>query len=303
MFVLTKFFGSKSFRDDFVNGDLYLSSLSRFTTVYAERGLHEAVAQGDKQAEKLLKAQNNKRQMDILEGTIAMLNPDDVVKIDNNLREHICTDVRLRALGFDYCNLTCFCKMEYTQKLINGKIQWEWIEPDMNEFGEYAIIVKNPRELIKRIDEKMRSLGYQYICGDVNYHSITFKGEMVESKHTMTLEIEEDVKIKDYLQQGNRMDYDAFDKGDVYKNQREWRLVVNKGLADREPLKVNVGDLSDILVKVDRNNLKKKMDKLFYSFEIQHMEEGYSGNISRDEMKRELCLLGDNKGRLLFDIA
>lgn len=303
MFVLTKFFGSKSFRDDFVNGDLYLSSLSRFTTVYAERGLHEAVAQGDKQAEKLLKAQNNKRQMDILEGTIAMLNPDDVVKIDNNLREHICTDVRLRALGFDYCNLTCFCKMEYTQKLINGKIQWKWIEPDMNEFGEYAIIVKNPRELIKRIDEKMRSLGYQYICGDVNYHSITFKGEMVESKHTMTLEIEEDVKIKDYLQQGNRMDYDAFDKGDVYKNQREWRLVVNKGLADREPLKVNVGDLSDILVKVDRNNLKKKMDKLFYSFEIQHMEEGYSGNISRDEMKRELCLLGDNKGRLLFDIA
>lgn len=303
MFVLTKFFGSKSFRDDFVNGDLYLSSLSRFTTVYAERGLHEAVAQGDKQAEKLLKAQNNKRQMDILEGTIATLNPDDVVKIDNNLREHICTDVRLRALGFDYCNLTCFCKMEYTQKLINGKIQWEWIEPDMNEFGEYVIIVKNPRELIKRIDEKMRSLGYQYICGDVNYHSITFKGEMVESKHTMTLEIEEDVKIKDYLQQGNRMDYDAFDKGDVYKNQREWRLVVNKGLADREPLKVNVGDLSDILVKVDRNNLKKKMDKLFYSFEIQRMEEGYSGNISRDEMKRELCLLGDNKGRLLFDIA
>ena len=303
MFVLTKFFGSKSFRDDFVNGDLYLSSLSRFTTVYAERGLHEAVAQGDKQAEKLLKAQNNKRQMDILEGTIAMLNPDDVVKTDNNLREHICTDVRLRALGFDYCNLTCFCKMEYTQKLINGKIRWEWIEPDMNEFGEYAIIVKNPRELIKRIDEKMRSLGYQYICGDVNYHSITFKGEMVESKHTMTLEIEEDVKIKDYLQQGNRMDYDAFDKSDVYKNQREWRLVVNKGLADREPLKVNVGDLSDILVKVDRNNLKKKMDKLFYSFEIQHMEEGYSGNISRDEMKRELCLLGDNKGRLLFDIA
>lgn len=76
MFVLTKFFGSKSFRDDFVNGDLYLSSLSRFTTVYAERGLHESVAQGDKQAEKLLKAQNNKRQMDILEGTIAMLNPD-----------------------------------------------------------------------------------------------------------------------------------------------------------------------------------------------------------------------------------
>ena len=30
MFVLTKFFGSKSFRDDFVIGDLYLSSLSRF---------------------------------------------------------------------------------------------------------------------------------------------------------------------------------------------------------------------------------------------------------------------------------
>lgn len=302
MFVLTKFFGSESYRDDFVNGDLHLSSLSKFTTVYAERGLREAVAQGDKQAEKLLEAQNNKGQMDILEGTIATLNPDDV-KIDNNLREHICTDVRLRALGFDYCNLTCFCKMEYTQKLINGKIQWDWIKPDMNEFGEYAIIVKNPRELIKRIDEKMRSLGYQYICGDVNYHPITFKGEMVESKHTVTLEMGGDVEIKDYLQQGNRVDYDAFDKCNVYKKQREWRLVVNKGLADQEPLRVNIGDLSDILVKVDRNNFEKKMDKLFYSFEIQHMEEEYSGNVSRDEMKRELCLLGDNKGRLLFDIA
>lgn len=113
----------------------------------------------------------------------------------------------------------------------------------------------------------------------------------------------EDVEIKDYLQQGNRVDFDVFDKCNVYKNQREWRLVVNKGIADREPLRVNVGDLSDILVKVERNNLKKKMETLFYSFEIQHMEEGYSGNISRDEMKRELCLLGDNKGRLLFDIA
>lgn len=47
-YILTKFFEKKSYQEDFIKGNFYLSSLATFTKTYAERGLIEAAAQGDR---------------------------------------------------------------------------------------------------------------------------------------------------------------------------------------------------------------------------------------------------------------
>ena len=83
----------------------------------------------------------------------------------------------------------------------------------------------------------------------------------------------------------------------------EWRIVVNNGVADEQPLRINVGNLSDIIEKVDRRDLANKMRELFLSFEVSPMEKEYYGNISRTEMKEVFYRLGENKGNIMVNIG
>lgn len=302
-YILTKFFEKKSYQEEFVKGKFYLSSLSAFTKTYAERGLIKAAAQGDKYAKIILEKQRNKSQRDVLEGTIASIPPSRVTELLDDMRKAMCTDVMIRALGYDYCNVMCFCKMEYRRQIVEGGMKLAWNEPDMKDFGEYAIIVKNPQEFIRRIDVAVCNQNYQYICGDVNYHPMTLNGRAIKIKHSMTLGLEKSIKIEDFLQRSKRIDYDAFDKCDSYKSQNEWRIAINNGVADEQPLRIDVGDLSDIVEKVERRELSDKMKKLFVNFEVFPMEEGYYGNVSRIEMREAFYHLGEDKGNLMINIG
>lgn len=302
-YILTKFFEKKAYQEEFVKGKLYLSSLSVFTKTYSERGLIEAVARGDKYAKIILEKQRNKSQRDVLEGTIASIPPSRATELPDDMRKAMCTDIMIRALGYNYCNIMCFCKMEYRRQIAKGEMKVAWKEPDMKDFGEYAIIIKNPREFIRRIDVAVSNRNYQYICGDVNYHPMTLNNKTAKIKHSMTLELEENIKIKDFLQRSKRIDYDAFDKCNSYKNQNEWRIAINNGVADEQPLWINVGDLSDIVEMVDRRDVSEKIKELFLNFEIFPMEEGYYGNTSRTEMREAFYHLGEDKGNLMVNIG
>ena len=277
--------------------------MATFTKTYAERGLIEAAAQGDRYAKGILDRQRNKSQRDVLEGTIASIPPSRAKEFPAEMREVMCTDVMIRALGYNYCNVMCFCKMEYRQQIFKEKMSIDWNEPNMKDFGEYAIIVKNPKEFIRRIDNAINNQNYQYICGDVNYHPMTLNNKPVNNKHSMTLGLDKPVLVKDFLKRSKKIDYDAFDKCDYYKNQNEWRIVVNNGVADEQPLRINVGNLSDIIEKVDRRDLANKMRELFLGFEVSPMEKEYYGNISRTEMKEVFYRLGENKGNLMVNIG
>lgn len=183
-YILTKFFEKKSYQEDFIKGNFYLSSLATFTKTYAERGLMEAAAQGDRYAREILKKQRNKSQRDVLEGTIASIPPSRAKEFPADMRSVMCTDMMIRALGYDYCNVMCFCKMEYRQQIVKGKMSIAWHESNMKDFGEYAIIVKNPKEFIRRLDKAISNKNYQYICGDVNYHPMTLNNKPVNNKHS-----------------------------------------------------------------------------------------------------------------------
>ncbi|MCD7809034.1 MAG: hypothetical protein LUH02_06810, partial [Erysipelotrichaceae bacterium] len=94
-------------------------------------------------------------------------------------------------------------------------------------------------------------------------------------------------------------DYDVFNKWDKYKNQYEWRLVVNNGIPSKKELRIDIGDLSDIIIKVHRNELVNTLKQLLVSQVIYYSDiNDYYGNISREEMRRNFCNLGNNKGYL-----
>ena len=95
-YILTKFFEKKSYQEDFIKGNFYLSSLATFTKTYAERGLMEAAAQGDRYAREILKKQRNKSQRDVLEGTIASIPPSRAKEFPADMRSVMCTDMMIR---------------------------------------------------------------------------------------------------------------------------------------------------------------------------------------------------------------
>lgn len=88
-----KIFWKKSYQEDFIKGNFYLSSLATFTKTYAERGLIEAAAQGDRYAKGILDRQRNKSQRDVLEGTIASIPPSQKLKSFQLRWERLCVQM------------------------------------------------------------------------------------------------------------------------------------------------------------------------------------------------------------------
>ena len=124
--------------------------MATFTKTYAERGLIEAAAQGDRYAKGILDRQRNKSQRDVLEGTIASIPPSRAKEFPAEMREVMCTDVMIRALGYNLlqCNVF-FAKWNIASKYFKEKMSIDWNEPNMKDFGEYAIIVKIQKSLLE----------------------------------------------------------------------------------------------------------------------------------------------------------
>ena len=89
------------------------------------------------------------------------------------------------------------------------------------DFGEHAVIVLDAREFVRRVSEAAKGQGYRIAHGPVFY----YRG--MQSKMDTDLEA-------------------AFQKRDVYRYQREYRIAVNTGTEGCDPLVLSVGDLSDI---------------------------------------------------------
>lgn len=305
MYILAKFFEKRAYQEDFMNGNLYLSSLSTFKKTYPEKELEEAILRGDKRAEGLLKLQHNNSQRDVFEGTVATLPPNSIPELPEDFRLNLCRDIMIQSLGYDYCNLMCFCKIEYCRKIINGKLVYKYQEPKMKDFGDYVVIIKKPKVFLQRVEKAISEKGYDYICGSVNYHPITFNGGLAEHKNSMIISTHNSFDISDLMQrdQSKRIDYDAFDKCNAYKSQNEWRLVVDNHVANDQPLRINVGDLSDVVIRTRRDNLAEKLQRHLGKYEISPIQDGYFGNISRASMREQFYQMGENKGYLTATIG
>lgn len=296
MYVLTKFFTNRKFQSEFMAGSLYLSSMTEFTRTFPERGLQEAADKGDESAAELLKKQRKNSQRDIFEGTIADIDSKHIDWIQDDFRDLVVCDVKARALGYAYCNIQCFCMMEYNYGFRqDGRLVCSWEEPDMRDFGEYAVIIKDQAEFIRRVGLAAEKEGYQYLCGTVNYHPLMQGGRRVVSGNLVHIMREDAICVDDLLEHAENMKYDAFDKWDKYSAQQEWRIVINTGDRKDAAIRLEIGDLSDIAVKTTVENLPGRLNKILRTFSCCNSDREYVGNVSREEMRDEFYRIGGNK--------
>ena len=112
------------------------------------------------------------------------------------------------------------------------KEQLEISERCVEDFGEHAVIVTNGKEFFRRVNEAVRKNGYRSKRGLVKYY---------QSVHP-ALE--------------NHID-GAFYKRDMYSYQREYRIAISTGSVGRDPLPLDIGDISDITAYVRTQDINK----------------------------------------------
>lgn len=93
--------------------------------------------------------------------------------------------------------------------------------------------------------------------------------------------------------------YDAFDKWDKYGHQQEWRIVINKHIAEDTPIRLETGDISDIVTKCDAREFETRITKLLQKHRIRNEVAGFVGNVDREKMRDDFYILGNEEGYIL----
>ena len=212
----------------------------------------------------------------------------------------ICMDPSIRGSGFDYCNLTCLCKIDINYLLLKSPC-FVYTVPDMRNFGKYAIIIKDIDAFAKRVGKSLNKLGYHYNMGSVMYHQPSFYEGFNNHMPHVTVICDPEIKLDDpYLYRKHA--YDCFDKSSQYEKQNEWRIVVSTGKKDTDPIQINVGSLADLVVKVPIGKFEETLCTLLKMRSIQFREDKFYGNVTRKQLDEEIAALGDHKGYLMATI-
>lgn len=83
----------------------------------------------------------------------------------------------------------------------------------------------------------------------------------------------------------------------------EWRIVVNKHVAEDKPIRLEFGDLSSIVAKCDVKEFEAKITKLLKKYRIFNEVNGFEGNIQRDKMRDEFYALGNKEGYIVATLG
>lgn len=305
--IILKFIGRSDWAESFLDGHLYMNSLYYFWNEYPLE-----VARREK--ETFLRAHPevdpdsyvvpvssalSRTQADMLEGTIGFADDDPVTA---EFGEYALTDTIYRAVGYQYCNVCCFYRLDYTlQPAFPGHSTIRYNIPNMDDFGHYVVIIKNEVEFIGRVSRAAREKDYDFLCGDVRYKKLKRDGAAIDLSNRNHVAL----RTKEYLSMlsGVHSVQDCFVKTDFYSFQHEWRVALYRGVKETKAYDFHIGSLRDIACIVEKKDLTAKIDKLFNTGEIKSWRDGYSGNISRKEMKRKFLELGDNQMQMITFIG
>lgn len=309
--VLLKFISKKEYVEDFLDGNLYMNSL------YNLRG-EKPVEDARMKKEAYLKAHPEvnpdsiaipiQRTLshgaeDILEGSIGY--GSNISFNDKNFEEHLLSDPIFRAVGFQYCNVLCFYRLDYTYRRSHGETSIFYKIPckKMSEFGEYVVIIKNKKKLLKRISRALKDMKYLYLCGNVDYEAPIKNGREVDFSEQGHLLLKADTTIDIKNVQFRPNELDCFSKTDNYDWQKEWRVALYRGKKDTSVFRLNIGDIKDIATYTKVKNLATTLDSIFIAKDIKRNTDGYFGNITREEMQEKFLQLGDNKTEMFTFIG
>lgn len=280
MHLLLKYFSSDKYIKEFISGSLYMNSLDYFWN----NGFEE--------------------QRDIFEGVVCVVPVEEMKELQPQWRIIQSSDCRFRADGYSYCNVLCFEKIpfsvqqQYGLTLVNANIA-----KSMEKFGSHIAIIHDESAFIKRIEGAVGKGKYQYLCGDVHYHSLKKNGmparEGVQSIWKATNTSFDINSLKERY--GSIINRDCFDKSAQYGSQREWRVALYRGIKDTSAYRLELGDLSDIVTICKYDDFYETVQHIIEKYGFSEYE-GYTGNVSRKELKKLFCELGDNKSTMFMTL-
>ena len=305
-YMLLKFISSKKFLNDFLNGSLYMNTLYYYWNQYAldkaqERRDNDVRSNPDLESDSYavpMIGSPGSGVMDLFEGTVSTERLVDS-NLSDMIQSHAQTDFIYRSVGMGYCNTLCFFKMDYEfledesfdTLGVHGMrgAPVKYYLGDMCEFGNYVVIIDDLDELISRIHKAVRGCGSKYSCGPVRYRKLMRNGKEPLLGHNLVLKEETLHDIKNM-----RLQRDAFSKMEKYEYQREWRVVLYRGVKDKEPYRLELGDLRDIVHWVKREELDAEIKRLFMKQEFRHPSALWYGD-DRHEIRDLFYALGDYK--------
>lgn len=301
--ILLKFISQEKYMEDFLNGDLYMNSLYYFWNEYPQIKAAQTKAEylrmhpesdPDSVCVKLDSAPNG--QMDLFEGTV-WTGDAALMGFDNDFAKVLKQDLIFRSVGYQYCNVLSFYRLDYT--IENRHAVWK-ANSSMQAFGEYVAIIDNPKELLQRVRQAVLRENFDFLCGNIEYRHPTRNGIAAKEGHSLTLKadkcwnmMEEPIKSAVHLKS------DAFVKTDSYQNQSEWRIALYRGMQDTNAYKLKVGNLRDIVHWVKADQLESELYRIFENKQYTFGVTGWTGTLTREEMREKFYRLGDNMVEIL----
>lgn len=222
--VLVKF-KNEEIIDSLQSGCIYMNSLEVFR--------------------KIEKDSNDDKVGDLIDGLFHINN--GYLLLEDSAETEELVDCGLKT---KYSNDYCYCfwgigRDNYTPQFSSEQKQ------KMAEMGEWALIITNLPEFIKRLLAKVEEIDAEFTCDFVSYYdpgvdSITTIRGLIGEKGLKKV---------------------AFLKREKYAYQQEFRFVVHVPDGTTDELILQIGDISDISKKIRTNNLLDSMIKTTTEFD------------------------------------
>ena len=220
VFLLVKFFGNKDHADEFVRGSVFCNRLSRFR----EGESDDATGRIDKH-----------------EGTNIWLQPENArLQLNGfDMSDDLAGPIAIQMNWLNQLHLFCLhaahsgdLDLENPTGRTVDALRREMLIPEACfALGEHAVVIRDVPEFIRRMHLAAQVQGYRIAKGLVRYYDPdTFHGHFREVES-------------------------VFWKQAEYSYQREFRFLIDTRMPGGGPLRLEIGDISDITLQLRSSEL------------------------------------------------
>lgn len=214
-FVLVKFLAEEAYVRDLLAGRIYANRLSWFRRIEAS----DDAARGDQH-----------------EDVVAWYQPDrGVLRLDGvDIMPYIDRPIEFHSNKLDHLDLFCTTYGSIEDEVLNSLVDEGpeelsntlVVSKDLRSLGQYAVVIRDIGEFIRRMKEAADTRGYVIGQRPVDYYD-------PGSYHGATSLTEA-----------------VFRKQDRYRYQNEFRFVIHTQRAGDQPIILEIGDIRDIALGV-----------------------------------------------------
>ncbi len=213
IFTLMKICKEESHADSFLSGRMYMNRLSYFARI-----------------------EDQDQRSDKHEGLSSWMQPDQIqLHFGGHLINGVIRPVSIKKKQNETCPILCLYAIHsgpyhsVTEENIIEFTSYLKVNDIVQSFGDYAILMTNVSEFLKRFMSTAQNIGFGFEANLVEYFSY-------DSHNTS------------FVKPG-------FHKLDKYSDQHEYRIRLDIGDDLETPFTFEIGDLSDIAIKFTTNDL------------------------------------------------